>query len=378
MAITRFEQSLLGFDPYEIRREQIKQLFSSIDQAKTAEGKIGASLGTILGTALFGVPEDPRLQRATEVQQIVKDVVGENTTAEGLSSKLPALKKAFEERNFFDEALVIEERIKKLAPEDPFGKITQSAYTPESIKAFIEGGSKDRTLLVPIQKSQTVGKIGKTERGEQVYQEGDTQYILKDGKRIPFYGSLRYEVPKQPTPAKDYKQLTGLRGDYFKEVGPTFEAFSSLENAKISLGELTGIGDEIAKRQILKASGESGSGLSNKDVQAFSNFGPLGQRISGILSQFLQGTYSEAQRKEVVSLMNQLQGQLQSQADMTREQYRSIGGDLKPADLDFVAPSLSSIYKQVKPQQQPAGGEKPKPTKKEIVLPSGTKARILP
>lgn len=44
---------------------------------------------------------------------------------------------------------------------------------------------------------ETVKTIGQTPEGKQVYQQGDTQYILGDGgQRIPYYGALQGKTPK--------------------------------------------------------------------------------------------------------------------------------------------------------------------------------------
>jgi hypothetical protein len=230
-------------------------------------------------------------------------------------------------------------------------------------------------------KEKKINEIGKTPQGLQVYQEGNEQFYLKEGQRIPYYGSLRQETVA-PTGTKQIAAIQGIRGDYLKEVKPEFEAFSSLDSAKRSLTQLSGIGDELAKRQLLKASGESGSGLSNKDVAAFASFGPLGQRIAGTINRFLEGTYSDDQRKEIISLIDQLQGQLQRQADEKGKQYKDFASGIEgvtPKDINFITPSLSSIYRQ----NAVPFGTTPAPTqgatgRKELTTKTGNRARILP
>jgi hypothetical protein len=252
------------------------------------------------------------------------------------------------------------------------GKLLTSGFGEEGIKALTVAKE-----LEP--KEKKLNEIGKTPQGLQVYQEGETQFTLKDGKRIPYYGSIRQE-PVPPTGTKQLASLQGLREGYLKETSPEFQGFSALQSAKRSLSSLSGIGDEAAKRQLLKASGESGSGLSNKDVQAFANFGDLGQRLSGRINQFISGTYSDEQRKEILALVNQLQAQLESQANEKRNQYRTLGQGIEgvtSTDLDFVAPSLSSIYKSGSiPSGTPAASSATQPT--AVTTSSGKTFRILP
>ena len=229
-------------------------------------------------------------------------------------------------------------------------------------------------------KEKKINEIGKTPQGLQVYQEGNEQFYLKEGQRIPYYGSLRQETVA-PTGTRQLSTIQGIRGEYRAEIKPKLEAFSALTNAKKSLQQLSGIGDELAKRQLVRFSGESGSGISNKDVAAFANFGPLGQRIAGAINKFLEGTYSDDQRKEIISLIDQFQTEVQNQADATTNQYRKFASTIEGVtkdDIEFITPSLSSIYKE----NLSFGGipeTPPKPTeKRELTTKTGNRARILP
>lgn len=119
MATTSFTQSLFGgIDPYAIQRENIKQLFAPIQQAQDPYAKIGAALGTLGGTALFGMPQDPRLSKATEIQQIVQQVMGESPDQTTFAEKLPLLQQAFTDKGLIDQAAIVAERIKALTPKE--------------------------------------------------------------------------------------------------------------------------------------------------------------------------------------------------------------------------------------------------------------------
>jgi hypothetical protein len=227
-------------------------------------------------------------------------------------------------------------------------------------------------------KEKKINEIGKTPQGLQVYQEGNEQFYLKEGQRIPYYGSLRQETVA-PTGTRQLGAVQGLRENYLKEVKTEADAFSALGNAKKALEQFSGIGDEIAKRQLLKSSGESGSGLSNKDVAAFANFGPLGQRIAGSINKFLEGTYSDEQRKEIISLIDQFQSQLEKQANAKGSQWRNFASGVEgvtKTDIDFIAPSLASIYMQspLSLRETPAKSTE----KRELTTKTGNRARILP
>jgi hypothetical protein len=298
-----------------------------------------------LVSGLFPESQDPALREAQAVEQIRQKYMGQNMT----------------------DPKVLQQMAVELGPVAPMAalRLAQTA----------------KQLMPDRSKETKPNEIGKTPQGLQVYQDGNEQFYLKDGQRIPYYGSLRQETVA-PTGTKQIAAIQGIRGDYLKEVKPEFEAFSALDSAKRSLTQLSGIGDELAKRQLLKAAGESGSGLSNKDVAAFASFGPLGQRIAGTINRFLEGTYSDEQRKEIISLIDQLQGQLQSQADEKGKQYKDFASGIEGVtskDINFITPSLSSIYRQ---NAVPFGTTSAPPQgatgSRELTTKTGNRARILP
>jgi hypothetical protein len=300
--------------------------------------RIGAAGGQSLVSGLFPEAADPALREAQAVESIKMKYQGQD----------------------FTNPTVLRQMARELGPIAPNAAIKLAQISKE---------------LAP--KETKANEIGKTPQGFQVYQDGDQQYYLRDGKRVPYYGTLRQETVA-PTGAKQISSLQGIRGDYLKEVKPQLEAFSSLNRTKAALQQYSGIGDEVAKRQFLKAAGESGSGLSNKDVAAFANFGPLGQRVAGAINRFLEGTYTEEQRKELFSLIDALQSQIETEANQTGQQYRNFTSGVEGVtqkDIDFVVPSLSSLYKasgdkrpQTPPSQQP----------RELRTKTGNRAKVLP
>jgi hypothetical protein len=348
MAIT----SLFGPTPAQIQEARMQQMEEQIAGEGRELGpfrglyqaarRLGSAGGQSLVSGLFPEAADPALREAQAIESIKMKYQGQD----------------------FTNPSVLRSMANELGSVAPNAAIRLAQLSKE---------------LSP--KETKANEIGKTPQGFQVYQDGDQQYYLRDGKRVPYYGTLRQETVA-PTGTKQIAAIQGIRGDYLKEVKPEFDAFSSLDSAKRSLTQLSGIGDELAKRQLLKASGESGSGLSNKDVAAFASFGPLGQRIAGTINRFLEGTYSDDQRKEIISLINQLQGQLQRQADEKGKQYRDFASGIEGVtnkDINFITPSLSSIYSQ---NAVPLGTS-PTSTQgatrsRELTTKTGNRARVLP
>jgi hypothetical protein len=350
MAIT----SLFGPTPAQIadaRQQQMEEQIAGEGRELgpfrglyQAARRLGSSGTQSLVSGLFPEAQDPALREAQAVEQIRQKYMGQNMT----------------------DPKVLQQMAVELGPVAPMAalRLAQTA----------------KQLMPDRSKESKPNEIGKTPQGLQVYQDGNEQFYLKDGQRIPYYGSLRQETVA-PTGTRQLSAIQGIRGEYRAEIKPKLEAFSALTNAKKSLQQLSGIGDELAKRQLVRFSGESGSGISNKDVAAFANFGPLGQRIAGAINKFLEGTYSDDQRKEIISLIDQFQTEVQNQADATTKQYRKFASTIEGVtkdDIEFITPSLSSIYKE----NLSFGGipeTPPKPTeKRELRTKTGNRARILP
>jgi hypothetical protein len=70
--------------------------------------------------------------------------------------------------------------------------ISSGKFTPESLAVYRQ--SRNPADLVLVEKGKT---IGLSVDGQQVYQSGDSQYILgPGGQRVPYYGRLESKTPK--------------------------------------------------------------------------------------------------------------------------------------------------------------------------------------
>jgi hypothetical protein len=141
---------------------------------------------------------------------------------------------------------------------------------------------------------------------------------------------------------KDFGNATALRENFLKETKDIDTGLKALYNVQQLLSERSGLADAIAKRQFAKFSGDRD--ISNKDIQAFGNFGTLGQRLEGILSQFLSGTYSEAQVEEASRVASNLLKNLQQNRSTIEQQYRiqAEASKIEPGRINFVVPSFTA------------------------------------
>jgi hypothetical protein len=132
-----------------------------------------------------------------------------------------------------------------------------------------------------------------------------------------------------------------LRKDFTNETKPLTTALSAADKIEKLLRTNTSLGDIIAKKQFNKVAGDNN--ISNKDVAELANYGDLGQRLAGTLSQFFEGKYTQGQREEALSLVNQLKGDASSQYSTIQKQYRTRvdAEKLPPKTAEFVAPDLA-------------------------------------
>jgi hypothetical protein len=133
---------------------------------------------------------------------------------------------------------------------------------------------------------------------------------------------------------------SNLRKDFTTETKPFTTAINAADKIDRLLRSNTSLGDIIAKKQFAKVAGDNN--ISNKDVAELANYGDLGQRLAGTLSQFFEGKYTQGQREEALSLVNQLKGDATSQYSTIQNDYvnRAKAENLPNKTSKFIAPDL--------------------------------------
>jgi hypothetical protein len=162
-------QSLFGLTPEQIQQARQLQQQQAINQQAQSFGMFGplyaASRGlsqtgiNALAQGLFPEAQDPALRRATTTQAIVDKYKGQNIND---PSVLNSMALEFSNAGLPDLALQIGEQAvarKPKAEESVFAKINPSDYTQESLKAFIDSGATDRSLLVSVKQPEGGFKV---------------------------------------------------------------------------------------------------------------------------------------------------------------------------------------------------------------------------
>lgn len=312
--------SLFGINPQTYQQAQQKQAFAQdyqavqldpLQQANLALRQGGRGLGQLAG-GLLGL-EDPELVKASQIKQIASQA--NLTSPEGMIA---------------------------------FAKEIQPFAPAEAAMAIKRAEEMTTSAATVTQKTrETVKQVGQTPDGRQVYQQGDTQYILGgEGKKIPYYGALANKTPSSSTTIKAFDLEGGIRKDFLGESKPFRDPFIAADKLENLLTSESSLADKISKKQWSKIAGDAT--ISNKDTDALTNYGDLGTRLNGILTQFAEGKYSDAQRTEALNLVRMIKNQSESGYNDVRNQYKtraSSMGVTSNEQLNYLAPELPKTSK---------------------------------
>jgi hypothetical protein len=144
---------------------------------------------------------------------------------------------------------------------------------------------------------------------------------------------------------------SNLRKDFTTETKPITTVITTADRIDRLLTGNTSLGEVIARKQFAKLAGDTN--ISNRDVADLANFGDLGQRLSGILSGFFEGKYSEAQRQEALGLVKQLKAESSNQYMTVQKQYRdrAAAENIPEKTSQFIAPNLPVAQKAALPPE---------------------------
>lgn len=382
MAIT----SLFGPTPQELIAAQVKEqeqmdmlrnqqigqqgrefgVFAPLYQAGLKFGDLGSRAIT---QSLFPEVRNPQLQQAQTIQSVLQTYQGQNL---GDPSVLQKIASDLFAAGAPDAGIKALATAKSLTTKDDFvtGKPGEKIYRRGPGGALIEVVSipdREKDLKPSSDFAQAAVELGFGARANL------DDYNLNEARAINSLIESRRIKQAQasvPPPTKQFGEDIRLRELFLKEAKPIDESLNALDKAQSLLTEQSGLADAIAKRQFAKFAGDRD--ISNKDVAAFGNFGPLGQRLGGIFSQFLQGTYSDAQRDEAINIIKNLRSPLEQQRVVIEQQFtgaaarQGITGD----QASFVVPGRAKGIRQMTAPSETG-------TPNAITLPSGNKARPL-
>jgi len=225
--------NLFGIDPEALQQQRAATDFSNAFKFAQLDPLQRANLAIYQGSAGLGraatqlLGGDEQLNRATKVRELssqfdMTNPDGLRQFAQAIAPFAPDVAQQAIKRS--DEMRLTAANIFQKSGENINTLISSGKYTPESLAAYRQ--SRDPADLVLVEKGKT---IGLSVDGQQVYQSGDSQYILgPGGQRVPYYGRLESKTPKTEV-------NLGSLGDLFAK-----------ESAKASAKDVT---DQISKAQ---------------------------------------------------------------------------------------------------------------------------------
>lgn len=334
----------------ELQNQLIEQRAAQAAQRSLADTgaylgfKGGAQLGQ--GVAgLFGVDvTDPLVRKRVAMQRLAQGV--DIQTTKGLKEYATRLQTA----GFLEEAAKLSTQI--LAREE------QEAKTGKLV-AEAEKAGREKKAASPVQQLARTGKFtpASLEKYEDTGKFSDLELVDKvnyavvdtaegvfvvnknDPKEKTRIGSPVERGTKVNVGVSTVDKESNLRKDFTTETKPIAQVVSTADRIEKLLG-LGSLGEIIAQKQFSKLAGDNN--ISNRDVEALSNFGDLGQRLAGVLTRFFEGSYSEAQKQEALRLVRELKNSGTGQYNQIQAQYadRAKAEGLPEKTVKFIAPDL--------------------------------------
>jgi ribosomal protein S18 len=351
---------LFGLTPesYQLAQDQAAQeqaakyaSMNPFERASYGMFRSGQQIGGAIGQALGA--QDPMLQQISQQQSLLKSIDFSNpdsikqaiSQASAINPQLAASLLGKYQESLLSTAKIgaeqalAEQRKREKQAADPIQQLIRTAkYTPASVAKYEKSGN--------VEDLENVDKADPTTLAETA--EGIFLINKVTGEPIKKIGS----APQRGTNISPSFNLvdkeSNLRKDFTQETNPIKQTVTSADRIE-KLLNMGSLGEIIAKKQFSKLAGDNN--ISNKDVEALSNFGDLGQRLAGVLTGFFEGRYSEAQKQEALNLVRDLKTSSSAQYNIIKNQYRdrAAAENLPEKTRSFIAPDLSVKIPETSP-----------------------------
>jgi hypothetical protein len=392
---TNIVQGLFGLTPetYQAEQNRLAQAealrFAQLDPFQQANYGLymgGRQLGGLVGQAMGA--QDPTLQRISQTQSLLRsiDPSDPKSLAAGiqaasqfnpqlalsLSDSLQKLQKnqadifkaqreslsteqknaaaladSSAERGTSEWAASYKKELERLTTKKPGEATLKAQAIVDARKAVRDNaeGTPERAQAEDLLRALQMDKYDITEIGvpgnPSLVQKVFVDKFDPTAKPIPFGGPMDRYTSRQNIGVSTVDKESNLRKDFNTETQDITKVISTAGRIE-KLLNMGSLGETIAQKQFAKLAGDNN--ISNRDVEALSNFGDLGQRLAGTLSRFFEGTYSEAQRQEALKLVKELNASGRNQYSQKQQQYRgrAEAENLPAKTVSFIAPDLPS------------------------------------
>jgi hypothetical protein len=315
---------LFGVDPQQLMRqrqaadEASAYRFANLDNMQRAQYSIakGASgLGRAVGGLLGG---DPELEKVSAIKQLSSQF--DLTSATGMRDFARSLQTQYPQ-----EAMMAAKRADEMEQAGLTRKKTEALTT----KALREKDTPSSNLgkLITERDALIAGGMSPNDPRIKAYEKA----IASAGEG---------NAPKISVGVSAIDKEGNLRSSFLTEAKPYRDPFIAAGKIENLLTSESSLADKISKKQWGKLAGDAT--ISNKDTDSLTQYGDLGTRLNGILTQFAEGKYSDEQRKEAVNLARQIKAQSESGYNSIRTDYlsRAEAEKLDPKTVSYIAPVL--------------------------------------
>jgi hypothetical protein len=294
----------------------------------------GGALGQALGA------QDPMLQQLSTIKQLSSQF------DTGTSGGLSAMANALREQGLIAPAFQIGQKAAELRKLEADAQAkTMERLTSEQKNAAASADAAGLQRGTTEWSQRYASELAKlTEKDTRTSDQKNFAAAKDAGYKGTFNQWLLEQNRSRATnisvPLSTVDKESNLRKDFTSETKPITTAITTGDRIEKLLTANTALGEIIARKQFAKLAGDTN--ISNRDVEQLANFGDLGQRLSGILSGFFEGKYSESQRQEALGLVRQLKAEGTGQYNTIQQQYRSRAQaeNIPEKTATFIAPDL--------------------------------------
>jgi hypothetical protein len=306
--------SLFGVNPQAYQQGQQTRAYNQdyqavqldpLQQANLALRQGGRGIGQIAG-GLLGM-EDPELAKASKIKQVASQA--DLTSPEGMVA---------------------------------FAKAIQPFAPAEAAQAIKRSEEMTTSAATVTQKTrESVKQVGQTPDGRQVYQQGDTQFILTgDGKKQPYYGGMSSKTPSTSLDVKMLDIAGGRRKTFIDENKPLIDQGASLAQALTLISADTPFSQAAFENTVVSAFGGDKQ-KSVKEIQRLVNTGSFDQRVENSLRKFATGKIGDATQEDQKNILEAVQGDLKRRYNTRRENTLKASRNVKElqGQEDYMAPT---------------------------------------
>ena len=322
--------------PQDMQQELIRQRAAEFaqltpsQQLAQAQYTMSAKAGQGLAQAMGVDITDPAIKRQSELTQLAQGVEG---TPEGLR----AYAKRLEATGRFPKEAVDARRI---------------ADDMEQKQSVTFKNMRD------IIKVDKVGIAQGTQEPVYVDKVNNEQFIIRDGKRVPFSGAVDQTTSKVGLSAdiKMANQELDWRNQFLKEnSGITQQASNVRQSLSLLNQQDSPFADAAFKNTVVSAFGGDKQ-KSKAEIDRLVNTGDLEERLANSLKGFLEGTTSvatkEDQRKVLEAIDKSLEKRYNNSADAWRNRLSksNVNHELVVPGYSEVVGGYSSATKPIPPE----------------------------